>query len=390
MSGSGSNAPRPTAPATPAAAATPTLSITDVLQVLQNTGLQIGALAAQVQNLTTNQAAAAQAAAQVATPRPPDSKKTARPPTDYDGDIKKGDAWLRELYLYFREENFTDDKKITIALSYLQGGNAAVWRDRKTQELADWETAVAQGQNPMPIFRNFPDFITQFKACFCDPDPQGTAQRELAKISMGKETAEQYVNDFRQYQTSSGYNDVRLIELFRYGLPSWLRTRISLLDTPLTTLLQWQEKAIQFDRQRRMDQAVEQDIQARQGHRQTPRPTTSSTLNRPSPTVNLPPRVNYPVFRPPPPNNVSAQPRPGTMGPMDIDRNKQSSIKCYSCGVTGHMARQCPRRRERAQQARALVQELDPEQREQLRQELNDTPSQNTEPPPEGFPNAQQ
>ena len=209
---------------------------------------------------------------------------------------------------------------------------------------------------------------------------------------MGKETAEQYVNDFRQYQTSSGYNDVRLIELFRYGLPSWLRTRISLLDTPLTTLLQWQEKAIQFDRQKRMDQAVEQDIQARQGHRQPPRPTTSPTPNRPPPTVNLPPRNPYPVFRPPPPNNVSAQPRPGTTGPMDIDRNR-SSIKCYNCGVAGHIARQCPRARERARQVRALVQEHDPEQREQLRQELNDTPSQNnanTEPPPEGFPSAQQ
>ena len=289
MSGSGSNAPQPMAPAAPTAAAPTTLTIADILQILQGTRMQIGALATQVQNLTTNQAAAAQAATQVAAPRPSDSKKTARPPTDYDGDIKKGDAWLRELYLYFREENFTDDKKITIALSYLQGGNAAVWRDRKVQELADWETAVTNRQNPAPIFQNFPDFVTQFKACFCDPDPQGTVQRELARISMGKETAEQYVNDFRQYQTSSGYNDIRLIKLFRYGLPSWLRTRISLLDTPLTTLLQWQEKAIQFDRQKWMDQAVEQDIQARQGHRQPPHPTPSSTPNRPSPTVNLPP-----------------------------------------------------------------------------------------------------
>ena len=206
-------------PAAPAATVAPaTLPVADILQILQGTGIQIGALATQVQNLTTNQAAAAQ----VAAPRPPDSKKTARPPTDYDGDIKKGDAWLRELYLYFREENFTDDKKITIALSYLQGGNTTVWRDRKTQELADWETAVTNGQNPTPIFQNFPDFITQFKACFCNPNPQGTAQRELARISMGKEMAEQYVNDFRQYQMLSGYNDVRLIELFRYRLPSWL------------------------------------------------------------------------------------------------------------------------------------------------------------------------
>ena len=212
MSGSGSNVPRPTAlpavPTPPAAAAQMTLTVADILQILQGTGIQIGALATQVQNLTTNQAAATQATAQVATPRPPDSKKTARPPTDYDGDIKEGDAWLRELYLYFREENFTDDKKITIALSYLQGGNAAVWRDRKTQELTNWEITVANRQNPTPIFQNFPDFVTQFKACFCDPDPQGTAQKELARISMGKETAEQYVNNFRQYQTSSGYNDV--------------------------------------------------------------------------------------------------------------------------------------------------------------------------------------
>ena len=57
--------------APPAAVIPTTLTIADVLQVLQNTGLQIGALTAQVQNLTTNQAAAAQ----VTAPRPSDSKK---------------------------------------------------------------------------------------------------------------------------------------------------------------------------------------------------------------------------------------------------------------------------------------------------------------------------
>ena len=59
-----------------AAAALATLTVADILQILQGTGIQIGALATQVQNLTTNQAAAAQAATQVAAPRPPDSKKT--------------------------------------------------------------------------------------------------------------------------------------------------------------------------------------------------------------------------------------------------------------------------------------------------------------------------
>ena len=79
MSSSGSNAPRSTAPLATlaAAAASTTLTVTDVLQLLQKTELQIRALTTQIQNLTTNQAAAAQAATQVAVPRPPESKKTA-------------------------------------------------------------------------------------------------------------------------------------------------------------------------------------------------------------------------------------------------------------------------------------------------------------------------
>ena len=78
MSGSGSNAPQPMAPpAAPAAAAPTTLTVADILQILQGTEIQIGALTTQVQNLTTNQAAAAQAATQITARRPPNSKKTA-------------------------------------------------------------------------------------------------------------------------------------------------------------------------------------------------------------------------------------------------------------------------------------------------------------------------
>ena len=62
--------------------------------------------------------------------------------------------------------------------------------------------------------------------------------------------------------------------------------------------------------------------------------------------------------------------------------------------MTGHITRECPRMREQTRQARAMVQEPDPEQCEVLRQELNnDTSSQNntnTKPPPECFPSAQQ
>ena len=172
-----------------------------------------------------------------------------------------------------------------------------------------------------------------------------------------------------------------------------------MLDTPLTTLVQWQEKAIQFDRQKRMDQAVEQDIQARQGNRPNPRPSPPTPTNRPSPTVNLPryptPRPNYPNLSAPryqPPANVTTQPRPGTTGPMDVERNKQP-IRCYGCGQLGHMQKNCPRPAETTRQARAMIQEMNEEQRTTLLRELSTDTTQNnanTEPPQEGFPSAQQ
>ena len=166
----------------------------------------------------------------------------------------KGETFLQELYLYFYGENLSNLPKITILLSFLEGGSAAVWWDQKVEEVLKYKVhkalhdqAVAAGQPstaPTPPFVNFNDFVNQFSWTFCDPNPQGTAQRKITSLSMSNGMAEVYVTNFHQYEAWSGYNDVWLIKVFRQGLPPWLHHHIALLDTPLITLTQWQDKVI--------------------------------------------------------------------------------------------------------------------------------------------------
>lgn len=83
----------------------------------------LNTLTTQVANLATIQPQPA-AAAPATGGTGPHTKKTARPPTEFDGDIQKGVTFIQELQLYFANENFTDGQKITIALSYLTGEGA--------------------------------------------------------------------------------------------------------------------------------------------------------------------------------------------------------------------------------------------------------------------------
>ena len=73
--------------------------------------------------------AAMSQAGTIAQPPSSSSKKTAKAPEEYNGDLEGGNTFIRELYLYLYSETFDNKKKITIALSFLSRGNAAEWCD---------------------------------------------------------------------------------------------------------------------------------------------------------------------------------------------------------------------------------------------------------------------
>ena len=237
------------------------LTLAQLIQVLANTNA----------NLQTLMVAA--------TPRTPSSlKKTAAPPDDYGGDIEKCEAFLQSLFLYFHGKNFTDEKKITMMLSYLKGGNAEEWRNQHAQQIADREYVLAfNAQANLPQnqqiailvapFNDFNDFILRFKTRFGDHNPAETAQLKLETIEMGSNFAEVYVQDFHKYENISGHNDLTLLGLFCQGLAKRVRSRINGMDNVPTTLRLWQDKAVQFDRQWHTEQAQERDARNyRQAH----------------------------------------------------------------------------------------------------------------------------
>ena len=223
---------------------------------------------------------------------------------------------------------------------------------------------------------------------------------------MGTDLAELYVQDFRRYEDVSGHNDLTLLTLFRRGLAKRVRSRINNMDTVPTTLRDWQDKAIQYDRQQRIEWRQEREART---HHSTKKPEPSSQ----TPRVNLPqktivprppygqqgfprfPRERFTEQRPPPyqyPPSTSGPSRPPPPPPrrddaMDVDRARSQGL-CFKCGKHGHIARNCPDRRGPAQ-ARAFVQELNDEEAEVFTRELHTR--QNPEaPPPQDFQNVQE
>ena len=122
---------------------------------------------------STNGSASAAAAAQPDPPSPSHHSSHPVPlkvatPDPFTGDLTKTEAFITSLMLYFvgRGEDLTDGQKMTFALSYMKGGTAGQWAMSKVKQLQK------EGQT-------WDEFLDDFKASFCDPDPPATAGHKM-------------------------------------------------------------------------------------------------------------------------------------------------------------------------------------------------------------------
>ncbi|GLB35582.1 putative reverse transcriptase-rnase h-integrase [Lyophyllum shimeji] len=232
-----------------------------------------------------------------------------RTPNDFDGDRSKLNQWLQNIRLYLEMNSDvynTDRKKITFALSFMNGGTAGPWKETMLDELFaldEWGT--------------WKDFVQEIKDAFSAADAAGDARAKL-KVLKQTGTADEYIAEFKVLAAASQIKeDNSLIEYFMDGLQPKLVEKVLGVEKPPTTIKGWYDYASRFDNQWRRARAIINR------HRQdNKKPSTSSRSY-------TPPR--YVPTRDP--------------NAMDVDRlsleEREEHFKkglCFECHKPGHRA----------------------------------------------------
>jgi hypothetical protein len=137
-----------------------------------------------------------------------------------------------------------DDKKISFILSYLTGGDAAVWKQQfiqtKIEESVDAKTDE-------PDWGSYKEFVEALKKTFQPYDEPAEALEDMKKLCLGDSSITEHNSRFRLLVSQTGMKDSpALMDLYRETLPWGLQSPIIRSEHPPKTLEEWYTKATNF------------------------------------------------------------------------------------------------------------------------------------------------
>jgi Ty3 transposon capsid-like protein len=241
-------------------------------------------------------------------------------PTPFTGKRSDFILFLQDVYVYLKVNKRTynnNDKKISFILSFLSGGDAAVWKQQFIQTKIEEQEEANEEE---PNWGTYKAFVEALKKTFQPYDEPAEALEDMKKMRLGDGSITEHNSKFRSLVSQTGIKDSpALTDLYRETLPWGLQSPIIRSEHPPKTLEEWYTKATNFyvGHQR-----------AKRLFRKQDKPINNNTPPAPK-------KFSFPEKKDP--------------NAMDIDRlsteeraRLMKEGKCFRCKLFEHLSRDCP------------------------------------------------
>jgi len=181
-------------------------------------------------------------------------------------------------------------------------------------------------------FGTWKEFKDTLKKSFTPADKEGDAITKMQTASMTGKTANEFIEEFKNWQLQSGVNEDRpLIEWFLTALPTSLRDKILQKENPLTTLEGWYTTTSNLDNQWRKFKAIS-------AHLRGDTDTKKKGLRLPQNESQYTPPVYHD------PNAMEDVRTTYRMSLEERDRHMKQRL-CFRCHQAGHVSQECAQTR---------------------------------------------
>ena len=103
--------------------------------------------------------------------------------------------------------------------------------------------------------------FTKIRNNFGETSEEERKIEQLRTIEQEGRTCDEYMQEFKKVTRGSGYEGKPLIKEFKRGLNGSIRRKLAEAEEPLTTIGEWQEKAVRLDKNQRQSKMEEKMLE---------------------------------------------------------------------------------------------------------------------------------